>query len=422
MWAWLIALLLIFGLLTYILLRRKGAAHSITSRSIPSPGPQESPVAPAPANISPVQHEGFDRSGNPPLDLAIPDLSRELKIRLQEGVDFIFSVKAEQGFTGAPPLRVEDLDPDLLQAVRRQIRDLKNFRVTHELCQALDNPHSNMTDLAKIIVTDPVLSGRILRVANSAYFGLPQKVNSIGQALMIIGLYHIKNMIYREGLAKLFDRGSAAEGEMELLWEHAVLTSICAGYIQEIFPGLDKGTVFTLGLLHDIGKFILPHLSQLRPGLSPEGDLPVTSRSLQQEEQLYGLNHALIGRLAFEEWEFSDLMKSVVERHHAPHHMEIEALRLDGERLKYLLVLFLADQAAKLLASGSGEQIPVAPLARSYYEIVHPGRLLGLVLDNALFSEVRKSRAVLEGYTGQRFPIRRRPSGESRPPYDGVPR
>jgi HD-like signal output (HDOD) protein len=404
MWAWLIALLLLVGLLVIVLLFRKGEDRREpprpTGRTMPpSERPPEAPVEHARSTVvSPVQHPGSDQTGTPPLDLAIPDLSRELKIRLQEGVDFIFSVKVGAEVMPPPLRRVDGLDPALIQAVRKQIRDLKNFRVTHELCRALDNPNSNMTDLAKIIVTDPVLSGKILKVANSAYFGLPQKVNSIGQALMIIGLYHIKNMLYREGLAKLFDRGSAAAAEMELLWEHAVLTSICAGYIQDIFPGLDKGTVFTLGLLHDIGKFILPHLPLLQPGLSPGGDVPLASRSRRQEELLYGLNHTLIGRLAFEEWEFSELMKSVVELHHAPHQMEIEALGLDGERLKYLLVLFLADQVAKLLADGSGEKLPVVPLARSYYEIVHPGKILSLVLDNALFSEVRKSRAVLEGY------------------------
>jgi HD-like signal output (HDOD) protein len=356
---------------------------------------------PAPQTASPVQHGGPGQSGFPPLDLAIPDLSKELKIRLQEGVDFLFSVGGERDFSGPPPLRLEALDPDLIRLVRQQIRDLKNFRATHELCRALDNPDSNMTDLAKIIVTDPVLSGKILKVANSAYFGLPQKVNSIGQALMIIGLYHVKNMLYREGLAKLFNRGGAAEAEMERLWEHAVLTSICAGYIQDLFPGLDKGTVFTLGLLHDIGKFILPWLPVRRPGSAADQEIPGSARSLQQEEELFGLNHALIGRLAFEEWEFSELMKSVVEWHHAPHFLEIEALHLDGEQLKYLLVLFLADQVAKLLASGDGGKDPVATLSRSYYEIVHPGKILGLTLDNALFSEVRKSRALTEGYSGR---------------------
>lgn len=407
MWAWLIALLLLVGLLVIVLVFRKGKDRREPSRPTdrPLPPSERSPAAPGenahPTTLSPLQHPGSDQIGTPPLGLAIRDLSKEMKIRLQEGVDFIFSVKVEESLKAPPLPRLDDLDPPLLQAVRQQIRDLKNFRVTHDLCRALDNPDSNMTDLAKIIVTDPVLSGKILKVANSAYFGLPQKVNSIGQALMIIGLYHIKNMLYREGLAKLFDRGNAAEAEMELLWEHAVLTSICAGYIQDIFPGLDKGTVFTLGLLHDIGKFILPHLPLLQPGLSPGGDVPVAARSLRQEELLYGLNHTLIGKLAFEEWEFSDLMKSVVELHHAPHQMEIEALRLDGERLKYLLVLFLADQVAKLLADGSGEKLPVAQLARSYYEIVHPEKIRSLVLDNALFSEVRKSRAVLEGYTGR---------------------
>jgi HD-like signal output (HDOD) protein len=396
MWIWLIVLLIIIGLAVFLLVFRRGASRPGSSRPDGLFGVQQNRPGTEPGRhpsldtVSTMSPAGTGEAGHPPLDLAIPDLSKELKIRLQEGVDFIFSVKSDKSPPASPIQRIADLDPDLVQAVRRQIRDLKNFRVAQDLCRALDDPASSMSDLARIIVTDPVLSGKILKVANSAYFGLPQKVNSIGQALMIIGLYHIKNMIYREGLAKLFDRGGASEKEMERLWEHAVLTSICAGYIQEAFPGLDRGTIFTLGLLHDIGKFILPHLPLRQPGFPSGG-----------EEERYGINHALVGRLAFEEWEFSELMKSVVELHHAPHFLEIEALRLDGERLKYLLVLFLADQVAKLLASGGGEQAPVAPLARSYYEIIHPGKILGLVLDNALFSEVRKSRAVLEGYAGR---------------------
>ncbi|MBI5585569.1 MAG: HDOD domain-containing protein [Deltaproteobacteria bacterium] len=405
MWAGLIAFLMIVGLLAYILLFRKGTGRPKALRRTEHPRPPEGrPTTnfrktPAPETVSPMQHAGSGASGYPPLDLAIPDLSQELKIRLREGVDFIFSVKVEMGFTAPPPLRLEELAPDLLRLVRQQIRDLKNFRITHELCRALDNPDSNMTDLAKVIVTDPVLSGKILKVANSAYFGLPQKVNSIGQALMIIGLYHVKNMLYREGLAKLFDRGGATEAEMEGLWEHAVLTSICAGFIQDIFPGLDKGTVFTLGLLHDIGKFILPHLPPNRPETSPTNEIPFSTGSRKLEEETYGLNHALIGRLAFEEWGFSELMKSVVELHHAPHFMEIETLHLDGERLKYLLVLFLADQVAKLLTGAADQRVPVATLAKSYYPIVDPGRVLRLVQDNALFSEVKKSRALMESYS-----------------------
>ncbi len=372
MWPLLISILILVGLLVFVLVfRRKKDPRPSAPVKEPSawlkapPGTEFQKKA-----ASPVFHPVPDSPGAPVPDPTVPDWSQELKGRLEQGVEVIFSAVSGADRRREKVLRFEDLDPQILQALRQQIRDLKNFRATYELCRALDNPESSMSELAKIIVTDPILSGKILKVANSAYFGLPQKVNSIGQALMIIGLFHIKNMMYREGLKKLVPAGGdSRDHEMEWLWEHAVLTSICAGYIQEVFPGLDKGTVFTLGLLHDVGKFILRNLPPREPRATAGMESPRLSEgSLQWEEKRYGINHALIGRLAFEEWEFSELMKTVVELHHAPQVKEIEELRLDGERTKYLLVLFLADQVAKVLAGEEGGMVSIAPLA----EIVPP--------------------------------------------------
>ena len=98
-----------------------------------------------------------------------------------------------------------DLDPTVQRLALEQELNVKDFRKTYDLCRALDDPDSSMSNLAKIIVTDPILSGKLLKIANSAYFGLQQKVNSIGQALMIIGLTNIKNLLYQEGLLKTLD-------------------------------------------------------------------------------------------------------------------------------------------------------------------------------------------------------------------------
>jgi HD-like signal output (HDOD) protein len=326
---------------------------------------------------------------------AVPDQADELKKRLREGVKLIFSIKPSLYHQGSEVLQLADLDPEVQRLALEQIRNLKDFRKTYDLCRVLDDPDNSMSNLAKIIVTDPILSGKILKIANSAYFGLQQKVNSIGQALMIIGLTNIKNLLYQEGLLKTLNlKYDSQDPFVESLWEHSFLTSISSSHIQNLFPGLDKGTVFTLGLLHDVGKFILRRMP-LRPGEGNFQEISYSELSIRDEETLFGINHALLGRLAFEEWAFSDLMIKTVEWHHTPGFMEMEGLGLGSDDLKYLLVLFLSDQVAKLLADKGSNGSSVASLDLSYRTLFPKRKLLDLILDSSLFSEIKKAKAMM---------------------------
>ncbi len=334
-------------------------------------------------------------SGELNQDPAVPDQAESLRKTLREGMTLIFSIKPSLKSPGPKVLRMNDLAPEVQRLALDQIRNLKDFRKTYDLCRALDDPDSSMSNLAKIIVTDPILSGKILKIANSAYFGLQQKVNSIGQALMIIGLTNIKNLLYQEGLLKTLNlKTDSQDPFVESLWEHSFLTSISASHIQNLFPGLDKGTVFTLGLLHDVGKFILRRMP-LRPGEGNFQEIPFSELSIGEEETFFGINHALLGRLAFEEWAFSDLMIQTVEWHHAPGFLEMERLGLDSDDLKYLLVLFLSDQVAKLLADKGPDGSSVASLDLSYRTLFPKRKLQDLILDSSLFSEIKKAKALI---------------------------
>jgi HD-like signal output (HDOD) protein len=396
MWPLIIILLLIVGglsVLFYFRERKKAKSVDFASGEVPSSG-----KAPAVE-----RREDTGQGHRPPVPdrlpsasgVLIPDQAEEMKKRLREGVTLIFSIKPSLNPPGSEVLQMADLDPTVQRLALEQIRNLKDFRKTYDLCRALDDPDSSMSNLAKIIVTDPILSGKILKIANSAYFGLQQKVNSIGQALMIIGLTNIKNLLYQEGLLKTLNlKNDPQDPFVESLWEHSFLTSISASHIQNLFPGLDKGTVFTLGLLHDVGKFILRRLP-LSPGEGNFQEISFSELSIREEETLFGINHALLGRLAFEEWAFSDLMIKTVEWHHTPGFMEMERLGLGSDELKYLLVLFLSDQVAKLLADKGSNGSSVASLDLSYRTLFPKRRLLDLILDSSLFSEIKKAKAMM---------------------------
>ena len=91
-------------------------------------------------------------------------------------------------------------------------------------------------------------------------------------------------------------------------------------------------------------------------------------------------------------------MVRTVELHHAPSVMEMDSIGVNGLSLKYLLVLFLADQVAKVFANEERDIIPIAPLVSSYHDLVQRKRLLSLVFDGSLFSEIRKIKELMKNY------------------------
>lgn len=335
--------------------------------------------------------------------MLIPEFERsdrpdEFRKRIWNGIETIFSEETEKALEQRKVLESGTIPPKVKEDVLKVISQLKEFRSTYQLLKNLDDPKTNMSQISKLIVNDPVLSGKILRVANSAYFGVPQRVNSIGHALMIIGLLNLKNILYQEELLKLLNlKSSAGDYTVESLWEHSSFTAICASYLSPLFNRLDRGTLFTLGLLHDIGKFVIQTLSPMKKTSEDFIKISTTELSIFDEDEIYGMKHALIGRFAFEEWNFSDLMVKMVELHHTPSWVSLESLGLSKEPLHYLLVLFLSDQIAKLLNSEREGIESVIPLHPSYHFLIQKDKLLNLILDSTLLMEIKKTKALTGG-------------------------
>lgn len=305
----------------------------------------------------------------PEVSVSEPSLD-DLRKRIDHGIEHILPSKPERTSEARTIGKIEDIDPHIRDAVLHQIDHLKDFRTTYQLFKTLDNPNVSMSEISKIIVSDPVLTGKIMKIANSAYFGMQQKVNSIGHALMIIGLLNIKTILCQDGLLKLLSSKNSPESfVIDSLWEHATLTSICASHIQSMFSGLDKGTLFTLGLLHDIGKFVMYGLPMVHEDIVPL-NVSVTEFTIYDEERVYGVNHAVVGRLLFDQWGFPEPMGKMIESHHDPSIEGFDIMKLDSKDLKYLLALFLSNQAAKIFASEDKSISAIAPLSPHHHYLV----------------------------------------------------
>ncbi|MGC9325798.1 MAG: HDOD domain-containing protein [Desulfomonilia bacterium] len=204
----------------------------------------------------------------------------------------------------------------------RDILTLPN--VVHEILEVTSGKNSSAADLTNIIEGDPALTGKILAVANSAYYGFVKKISSISHAVVILGFREIQNIALSMSVLQLFDRKGTEFNEQ--LWRHSfavgVGTRMVAGHL-----GLKlDGKYFVAGLLHDAGKIFL---SQFLPEMF---DRVLTTLEMEEnkytyhslEDRIFGISHADIGGRLLNSWMFPSEIIHAVTYHHQPSSTETE--------------------------------------------------------------------------------------------------
>lgn len=317
-------------------------------------------------------------------------MHKELRQYLINGISMIFDENAPAPDERSMPRKLEQIDPKILKTALDHLAGMDQFRAQQaRLQKLLNDPAVQMTDLSKSITSDPLMTANVLKMANSSYFGVAQKIDSISHALMILGLQNIKNIMYREGMRGLFETSTPNnKAATAALWKHSNLVGVCAQHFFDLFEGLNRGTLFTLGIVHDIGKLVLMDASRNLPKTAGTGEEYPMDILISEEDQLFGANHAVIGGCALEHWNFSDLMTRVVIHHHTPSFVEADQTNLAPESLKYVLALFLSDQMARLFANWNEGIAPIYPLRGSYFNLVDRKRLINKVIDAGFLNQM----------------------------------
>lgn len=183
-------------------------------------------------------------------------------------------------------------------------------------------PCSAAKDLSRIIYQDQSIASKILRMANSSYYGLSQQVQTIERAIVILGFDEIRSIAMA---MSVFDSVYLKKGGVYYnrlrSWNHSLFCGLGAKMLGDLL-GFDKGALpelFLAGLLHDIGKVLIDrYFSKDFAGIL---DL-VEKKSLfihRAEHEVLGFDHAQLGGCLLKKWNFSTLMVNMVRYHHQPH-------------------------------------------------------------------------------------------------------
>jgi HD-like signal output (HDOD) protein len=289
-----------------------------------------------------------------------------------------------------PDLTLDDVRPSLLQLLGKRNDILKEFETGYAVLASLGDPNIRLSELSRLITDNQRLTGKVLKSVNSPYFGLRGAVDSIPKAVLILGMVNLRTIIYRAHMVQLVD---IEDPRLKLffnqLWEHLAFTSVCCSHVAPAFDQVDPTTLFTMGLLHDIGRFVIA----TSPLVDRDQDqtLAYDQRfSIEDENDLFGINHSLAGKLLATRWNFPDRIAASLEHHHAPAWTERRSLGLDEATLRHLTALYVADKLAGVFASGSEE--PPEPLHPSYHDLVDRKRLEEAVLGPALARDIKKAQ------------------------------
>jgi HD-like signal output (HDOD) protein len=206
------------------------------------------------------------------------------------------------------------------------------------------NPESSAEDITRIIVNDPPLTSKLLKIVNSAFYGFPQKVVSVKQAVVILGTQEIMDLAFGLAAAKVFQI-KPVEGlsDPRALWHHSMGTALIAQDLCLKLPQCQTFGAFTAGLLHDFGKiFLMDNFSEFYGQLyadSARRGLPI----FELEEDRLGLNHSVIGKALASNWNLPDSLVEAVAFHHrpssAPNHSQLAAIVGLADYLDYQVIM-----------------------------------------------------------------------------------
>lgn len=211
------------------------------------------------------------------------------------------------------------MDPEELKKRMARVKGLPTLpTIAGNVLKMTQNPDSTAFDIAEAISQDQALASKVLRTANSAFYGFPRKITTINYAIVVLGLNNIKNIVISTAIMNQFSSTGDRLLDLREFWRHSLLCGIIAKKIAEHMGIKNAEEIFMCGLLHDFGKLIL--LNFFEPefieafNLSKKEKIPL----IDAENKVFGFNHAGVGALVLKKWRLPQSLVSAVESHHTP--------------------------------------------------------------------------------------------------------
>lgn len=208
--------------------------------------------------------------------------------------------------------------PSLDQLIDQVDKVLPVPSVAMEVIKLLDVPDSSVKDVAEVLSQDQGLTANVLKLANSAYYGMPRRVTLPMEAVALLGFKTVRSIVWSSVMEVLYSKPLVGyKLESGMLWGHSLAAAVIGKYLAKTFKLRDPESFYVSGLLHDVGKLILniylPVEFSNIIALVEDG-----KTFAEAEREILGYDHAQVGGIISDKWQLPEIIVEGVRYHHTP--------------------------------------------------------------------------------------------------------
>ena len=243
---------------------------------------------------------------------------------------------------------VDENNSELFEELVSKLEDLMPLPTTiKKLVQLTRDPDSDLNEIVLSLEKDQAMVAKILKLANSSYYGFSKQIKTIAHAVVCLGYNTIKNIALTATTHSILNKGVVSYAlEKGALFKHSYSVAIAARILATKLKYPNPDEVYVMGLLHDVGKVVLDQYAKQKfidvVRLFRSGNISF----LQAEEQVLGFNHGEIGAKVAEKWNLSDDLVQSIRYHHDPANAPANNLTVH--------MVHIADMVSELLGIGLG--------------------------------------------------------------------
>jgi HD-like signal output (HDOD) protein len=222
-----------------------------------------------------------------------------------------------------------ELPPNLQKAMTRVTEISSLPEVTTRIVEVVEDPKSTAQDMHEIVKHDPALAAKILKVVNSAFYGLPSQIASLDRAIVLLGLSAVKNIALAASLSRLFRPGAISERfAARDLWTHCISVGVGARLLVRAARAGRVEEAFVAGLVHDMGLLVEYQLFSQKLKTVAERCEAQPQDFCAIEREIIGADHQAFGAALAAKWKFPSGLRCAVSHHHNPDRLKPELRRV----------------------------------------------------------------------------------------------
>lgn len=247
--------------------------------------------------------------------------------------------------------------------------------VYRRLVEVINHPRGGAGDVANVIREDTALTARLLKLVNSAFFAFPKKIETVSQAVSVVGTSQVRDLALATSVTDLFKGIPSDLIDVEDFWKHSLGVGVAARVLASLRSEANVERFFVAGILHDVGRLVL-----LMRAPRETADVIAASRArgtllYETEREVLGFDHARMGGILMDHWKMPDALREAVRLHHDPRRAERYPMEAG--------TVHVADIIATALQLGSSGERLVPPVSAGAWASlgIDPG-VMGFAVDD----------------------------------------